>query len=258
MALPQDQRSCPSSSSRSVPGGHSDEGHPQRLPKHDYPGMLIVFEGIDGCGKGTQLSMLADELRQRTSTPETNWLKVITTKQPGDTPVGLAVRDILFHTVTTHNMEPNTASLLFLVSNVEQMAHNVIPALQAGNIVLSDRYSAYSDPAYAITLRRPVHPSIINLRAEISGPEPDLIFHFRGDPAKLLDRAKSRTSESHQKGKVWSNVDAMRRVQDFYDRMFSVVPPSVYFPIDAERDIDSIFAEVRTIACSRIRSRYDL
>jgi len=226
----------------------------QRLQKHDYPGMLIVFEGIDGCGKGTQLSMLADELRSRVV-----WTDVVTTKHPGDTPVGIAVRDILFHTVTTHKMESNTASLLFLASNVEQMAHNVIPALKAGNIVLSDRYGAYSDPAYGITLNPPAHSRIIELRAAVSGPEPDLIFHFRGDPTRLLERATKRKSESHQKGKMWSNVECMQRVQAYYDEMFSVIPPDVYFRIDVtDRDIDSIFAEVRTIACSRVRSHYDL
>jgi dTMP kinase len=188
----------------------------ERLQKHNHPGLLIAFEGIDGCGKGTQIDMLADRFKGE------GWGdRVVMNKQPGATKLGLAIREILFHTVTTHNMEPDAASLLFLASHVQSLCDVVIPALKAGKVVISDRWCAYSDVAFGLHgLERPISQALVDARSALGGPEPDLLFFMYGDPATLLTRAFGRAGESHESGKRWANVETLSRIQQTYHSLF--------------------------------------
>src|ERR1035438_6859193 len=79
-----------------------------------YPGVLIVFVGIDGCGKGTQIDLLKARLIS-----EGLGDRLVFSKQPGGTPVGMEIRRILFETVGSKNMSPLTYQHLCGASHVE-------------------------------------------------------------------------------------------------------------------------------------------
>lgn len=204
-----------------------------RLKKHTLPGMLIAFEGIDGCGKGTQIDMLVEAFRRE------GWGdRLVMNKQPGGTKLGQAVRETLFHTVTTHNMEPDAASLLFLASHVQSLHDVVMPALEAGKVVISDRWCAYSDVAFGLHgLARPISPALVNARMALGGPEPDVLFFMHGNPATLLARATGRTTETHESGKAWANPQTLAKIQDTYFRLFDALagdPGSGYHAVTAD------------------------
>ena len=96
-------------------------------------GLFITFEGIDGCGKSTQIVLLAEELRRRA-------LDVVVTREPGGTVIGEAVRDVLVSDASV-NIAPK-AELLFIVgARAQHVAELIRPALEAGQVVLSDRYT---------------------------------------------------------------------------------------------------------------------
>ncbi len=98
-------------------------------------GVFIVFEGIDGCGKSTQLSALQARLRAQGMEP-------VVIREPGGTPVGEQIREILLE--CPGEMEPLTELLLYEASRSELTRKVLRPALEAGQIVLADRFAMAS------------------------------------------------------------------------------------------------------------------
>jgi dTMP kinase len=94
-------------------------------------GVFISFEGIDGCGKSTQLGLLAEWLHGK-------GIGVCATHEPGDTPLGRQIREILLH----GDAPAAKAELfLFLADRAEHVAKRIDPALARGEWVLCDRYT---------------------------------------------------------------------------------------------------------------------
>jgi len=94
-------------------------------------GVLIVFEGPEGAGKSTQLRLLADWLGQRGHA-------VIAVREPGGTIVGDQIRRILLDPAS--DIVPRTEALLFMASRAQLVEREIRPALDAGSIVLVDRF----------------------------------------------------------------------------------------------------------------------
>lgn len=98
-------------------------------------GVFIVFEGIDGCGKSTQLQALVGRLQSYGIEP-------VVIREPGGTPVGEQIREILLERPVA--MEPLTELLLYEASRSELTRTVLRPALQAGRVVLADRFAMAS------------------------------------------------------------------------------------------------------------------
>src|SRR5580765_8529524 len=96
-------------------------------------GLFITMEGMDGCGKSTQLRRLASALRDR-------GIEALVTREPGGTPLGEGVRDLLSSEASTTAVP--VAELFLIVAARAQHVHELVaPALEAGKIVISDRYT---------------------------------------------------------------------------------------------------------------------
>lgn len=91
---------------------------------------FITFEGMDGAGKSTHLAWFADTLRQR-------GVDVVVTREPGGTPLGEQLREMLLN----QPMSMGTEALLMFASRMEHIDQVIKPALQAGKWVISDRFS---------------------------------------------------------------------------------------------------------------------
>jgi dTMP kinase len=96
-------------------------------------GVFITFEGLDGSGKTTQLRLLAGRLRAAGRT-------VVETAEPGGSRVGLAVREILLDGAN-QALSPRSELLLYCASRAQNVEEVIRPALVAGNVVLSDRFT---------------------------------------------------------------------------------------------------------------------
>jgi len=103
-------------------------------------GVFITFEGAEGCGKTTQVAMLARRLRE-------GGFDTVTTREPGGTPAGEAIRGILQHDTAGSDICAAAETLLFEASRAQLVCRVIRPALERGAVVLCDRF-ADSTTAY--------------------------------------------------------------------------------------------------------------
>jgi len=100
---------------------------------------FITLEGVEGCGKTTQMTLLRDRL-------EADGRRVLLTREPGGTPIGEAIREILLDPVNTP-LSPTAELLLYEAARAQHVAEKIKPALDEGMIVVCDRF-ADSTTAY--------------------------------------------------------------------------------------------------------------
>jgi dTMP kinase len=96
-------------------------------------GLFITFEGTEGCGKSTQINALAARLQDQGQ-------QVLQTREPGGTPLGEAVRNVLQHDEAGAGMSPEAELLLFTASRAQLTRERILPAIAKGEIVLCDRF----------------------------------------------------------------------------------------------------------------------
>ena len=96
-------------------------------------GKFITFEGIDGCGKSTQVKMLVEKLEQLN-------MAVITIREPGGTRISESIRDVLLYR-DTHELCERTEALLMTASRAQVTKEVILPALSKGTWVITDRYA---------------------------------------------------------------------------------------------------------------------
>jgi len=147
-------------------------------------GKFITFEGLDGCGKSTQMEILAAKLRER-------GLAITVTREPGGTPTGEQIRQILLDTKTSGLSTKAELALMF-ASRAQHIEEVLLPALAAGNIVLCDRFTDSSE-AYQGGGRKLGSAPVLELhRVLCRNLQPDLTILMDSDVAACVDRARRR------------------------------------------------------------------
>ncbi|WP_373531512.1 dTMP kinase [Vampirovibrio sp.] len=154
-------------------------------------GLLITFEGIDGSGKSTQLALCAQAL-------QASGQSVVITRNPGGTPFGMELREILLHSKQT--VFPMSELLLFIADRAQHMDEVVFPALAQGKMVLCDRHMdstlAYQGYGRGLSIE-----TIQELnQIAIQGKKPDLTLLFDADPHVLAQRVTQRGQADRLEG----------------------------------------------------------
>lgn len=196
-------------------------------------GKFITLEGIDGAGKSTHMGWLVEALRRRGK-------GVVATREPGGTPLGEKLREILL----SQPMHLETEALLMFAARREHLDKVILPALEAGKWVVSDRFTdatfAYQgggrglEPHRISQLENWVHPVF----------QPDLTLLFDVEPTIACDRV----------GKARDGTDRFERETE---RFFSAVracyldrarrEPSRIHVIDASKSVETIQTELEEL-----------
>jgi dTMP kinase len=144
-------------------------------------GFFISFEGSEGCGKSTQIRLLVESLSVTGSTP-------VLVREPGGTPIGESIRHLLQHSAEGRAMEPETELLLFAASRAQLVRQEILPALSAGRIVISDRFLDSTTVYQGIARKIPAEiVEMINRFA--AGPRlPDITFLLDMDSVEAYKR----------------------------------------------------------------------
>lgn len=109
------------------------------------PGRYIAFEGVEGCGKSTHVQRLAAHLG------------AVVTREPGGTPIGTTLRAIMADPTNTH-LSPRAEALMMAADRAQHLRELVLPALESGRHVVSDR-TVYSSLAYQATAAVSMSPN---------------------------------------------------------------------------------------------------
>ncbi len=200
--------------------------------ERNTPGKFISFEGIDGAGKSTHIAFVADLLKSHGKT-------VVSSREPGGTAVGEALRELLLH----QKMHLETEALLMFASRREHMAQVIEPALARGDWVISDRFTdasfAYQgggrgmDIAKMEALEQWVHPHL--------QPALTLLFDVPIDVARArLDATRTLDKFEQERADFFTNCrrEYLRRAGQFPERIVVV---------DSTRSIADIQASLRDI-----------
>jgi len=148
--------------------------------------LFIALDGIDGCGKSTQVKLLANFF-------EKSGGKISVTKEPGGTEVGNILRDILIS--KKYHIDHITEILLYAADRNEHQKHVVIPMLKNGINVITDRFLS-STYAYQIFGRK-LKKDILDTLSQITVTRyPDFTFILDVDPKIALSRARKRLENS--------------------------------------------------------------
>ena len=146
---------------------------------------FITFEGSEGCGKSTQVRLLAERLTKA-------GVPLLVTREPGGTAIGEKIRHLLQFAPEGVAMTPETELLLFEASRSQLVREVIQPALDRGTVVLSDRF-ADSTSVYQGVARRLDHEMVGHLNTFAVGPcRPDLTFLLNIDAETARARMMRR------------------------------------------------------------------
>ena len=195
-------------------------------------GKFITFEGIDGAGKSTHIDFVADLLRAR-------GLNVVVTREPGGTPLGEKLRELLLH----EKMHLETEALLMFAARREHLAEVIEPALARSDWVFSDRFTdasfAYQGGGRGLdhdkleTLEKWVHPT--------RQPDRTLLFDVPVSVAReRLDATREPDKFEREKANFFraTREEYLRRAAEF---------PQRFRIINSQQPIPDIQAELRKI-----------
>ena len=206
--------------------------------------MFITLEGPEGSGKSAHIPVLADFLRQQ-------GYEVISTREPGGTPIGDEIRNTLLKLGNTA-MHPTTEILLFQASRAQHVNELILPALASDKIVLCDRFAdstmAYQGYGHQTDLAQLAQ--IIHFAT--GGLQPDLTLLLDVDIEIGLKR---RSVDSGN----WNRLDAKekafhQRVRKGYLEM-AAAQPERWVRIDASKSLEEVFADIQQVVASRLADK---
>ncbi len=188
-------------------------------------GLFITFEGADGCGKSTQLNLLAEYLTKK-------GFEVVVTREPGAKGLGEKIREILLN--YDGPVSDRCESFLFLADRAQHIDMIVNPAVKAGKIVLCDRHTDSTVAYQGYGRQLPLDRIKMLNEIAVNGRHPDLTFVFDIDVETSMKRVGDDKDRMESAGKEFHN-----RVRYGYLEIAKQEPKRVKV-LDATKTIDEI------------------
>jgi dTMP kinase len=201
-------------------------------------GRFLVLEGIDGCGKTTQLQRLANWLPESGLMPSGATLHL--TREPGGTSLGRALRELLLNSSDESAPDPTAELLLYAADRAQHVERIIRPALEQGDWVLSDRFSgstlAYQGDGRGLDLQ-----TILDLeRIATGGVIPDLTFWLDLPLQESLKRRGARADD-----RIEAEGEAfLMRVSEGFQRLST---ERGWIPVAADQAADQVQLLIRTL-----------
>lgn len=198
-------------------------------------GLFVVFEGIDGCGKTTQIDLLRHRLKDDANEP------ICFTREPGGTGIGQNIRETVLNRAN-RMLDPYAELLLYCADRAQHVAQVIRPALEQGGMVICDRY-IYSTVAYQ-GYGRKLNISAIEAMNEVAtqGLKPDIVFWLDLRPDLAMQRLQNQDRMESQGLAFFERVaygfgdqflghpevnairiDATQSAKDISDQIYSII-----------------------------------
>ena len=201
-------------------------------------GVLITFEGIEGCGKSTQAVMLKEAL-------EGEGRRVVMTREPGGTGLGERVRDILLQSGDTR-ISPLSELLLYAACRAQIIEEVIRPALAVGSIVICDRFADSTVAYQGYGRELGLDPVIAINRQVLAEVTPRLTLLLDCEPEMGLDRAWNRIREvggTREDRFEREAIDFHRAVREGYLEI-ALREPERMKVVNGDRGVDEIHQEI--------------
>ena len=205
-------------------------------------GKLIVFEGVEGCGKTTQIQLCCEWLQNLK-------IPVVTTREPGGTQLGLHLRSLLLEKQYDKLISPTTELLLYAADRSQHVEQELLPNLKSGKIILCDRYvdSTIAYQGYGRNLDiNLIHQ--LNLIAT-SGLKSDLTLWLDLDIEQGMERKRKNGDKADRIEQ--EKIDFHRRVQKGYKELLGNSPERT-FQIEASLDKENVQKQIQQILTSKL------
>ena len=204
-------------------------------------GLFLTFEGIDGSGKSSQAKLLAEALRERGHA-------VVLTREPGGSPGAEEIRKLLVEG-DPNRWSPETEILLFYAARRDHVERTILPALERGDIVISDRF-ADSTRVYQGAVRSDLRETVDAIHERMIGFEPDRTFIIDMDPDAALTRGLARKSGEDRFEEF--GLEFQHRLRDGFKALAQSAPERCLL-IDGNRPIDKIAPEILKLALEIVK-----
>jgi dTMP kinase len=208
-------------------------------------GKFITFEGLDGCGKSTQLEKLAVALRQQ-------GMDVVTVREPGGTEIGERIRAVLLSSRTA-GLDSHAEVALMFASRAQLIAEVIAPSLEAGTWVLCDRFTD-STEAYQGGGRQLGNDAVLRLHEILCrGSWPDLTILMDSDVDFCVGRARRRNAAAEQDENRFEKESHafFTRVHDAFLQIARREPQRVAL-IDARPPVEVVHKEIVRVVRERL------
>ena len=201
-------------------------------------GLFITFEGADGCGKTTQLKLLAEDLMMR-------GYDVVITREPGAKGLGEKIREILLN--YDGDVSDRCESFLFLADRAQHIDMIVNPAVETGKIVLCDRHTDSSVAYQGYGRGLPVERIKMLNELAVNGRHPDLTIVFDIDVETSMSRVGDEKDRLESAGMEFFN-----RVRNGYLEIAKQEPQRVKV-LNAAKSIEEIQKDVKKLVENLLR-----
>jgi dTMP kinase len=199
---------------------------------------LISFEGTEGCGKSTQISLLAERL-----TTLGRVVKLV--REPGGTLIGEEIRHTLKHSSANHAMTAEAELLLMNASRAQLVRELIRPALSAGEIVLCDRFydSTTAYQGYGRGLDLKLVKSVIDFAVGETRPQLTLLLHVPPEVSEARLASRQSTLPFMRDRMEEADRDFFERVVKGYQAIVSSEPERIKL-IDASGSVETVTTEI--------------
>ena len=209
-------------------------------------GFFITFEGSEGCGKSTQISLLADKLRQAGREP-------LLIREPGGTSSGELIRHLLQHAPEGENLLPEAELLLFAASRAQLVREKILPALEAGRIVISDRFFDSTTVYQGVARRIPADDTARINAFAVGDCLPDVTFVLDLDRETSLARMRAGKRELDRIER--ESEEFFAAVRTGYLDLAKKNPARVVL-LDASRSVETLSTEIQSILLQRNKTLF--
>ena len=209
-----------------------------------HSGRLITFEGLDGCGKTTQLEKAKDWLTEQ-------GYDVLKTRQPGGTKIGRKIRSILLDP-EHEELQPESELLLYLSDRIQHIQETIIPAKVTGKIVLCDRFHdstvAYQGYGRGLNLN-----SIESVVAHCIKPyDPDLTILLNISPETVPLRLEQREEYAEKDRLDLESLNFFKKTAQGF-QVLAAAETERYVCLNGEQDIEVIHQEIVAVLQERFQ-----